>query len=423
MSNSTYSRVNSGIIVLLLSLILGCTPDANVQQIAAALTQTVEAESINTPDSELATETPTPTPPDPVAISATLTSTTFVTESVNSSPTSTLATETPISVNPDVTVTVVAPSPTAQTIVEATIRRSGPSVDEYFVQGEGINLYNLNEFIVVYAKDAAGFEFDAAVMYVVDKNPDTLIARTVFQNPAVNLEDLAALRVDNNLIDANLTQMISVNKAFVGFTLAEGQIRLNPNEQIREGDQLMAVALQRNGDALPLSPELLFHVDTVSISGEMARVSIIGATSWPTEWTLLIPQNRSSNYTIAVNDFMAESGICVRQGDKVKISATGMMIVGEFVGMLGPEGKEHFQLGGLFTTPIDPIYDIIPELPHGVLLFRIADPTLSATEGWMHYDAIKQFTADKAGCLEFDMNDKDNTDNSGAFTVQVDINP
>jgi len=36
-------------------------------------------------------------------------------------------------------------------------------------------------------------------------------------------------------------------------------------------------------------------------------------------------------------------------------------------------------------------------------MFRIADLTLSATEGWMHYDKTKQFTADKPGCLEFDI--------------------
>ncbi len=315
------------------------------------------------------------------------------------------------------------PSPTVPVIVDATIRRSAPGENEYVIQSAGLDTFNLGDFIVVYAKDTAGFEFDAAIMYVVDRNEGNLIAKIIFQNPDITLDTLAALRVDNNLADVNLTRMAAADTAFVGFTLGEGQIRINPNEPIREGDELVAVEL-KDGEALPVSPLLLFHVDTVSISGEMARASIVGTAVWPSAWTLLMPQSRSNIYPpISVSDFKVANEICVRKGDQVKISAEGTIIVGEFVGALNPEGKDHFQLGGLFTTPIDPIYDIIPQFPHGVLLFRIAAPALSATEGWMHYDTTKQFEADRTGCLEFDINDKDNTDNSGEFSVQIEVNP
>jgi len=60
-------------------------------------------------------------------------------------------------------------------------------------------------------------------------------------------------------------------------------------------------------------------------------------------------------HSVLVRDFDASNGVCVCEGDKVKMSAAGTIIVGEFVGELGPEGKEHFQLMGLFPTPIDPI--------------------------------------------------------------------
>lgn len=308
-------------------------------------------------------------------------------------------------------------------VLALQIQRAAPGENHYFISGDGFSLFQSGDLLVVYAKDFAGFEFTAAVIYIVDKNADNLIAKTIFQNPDVELDSLDALRVDKEFDVVNLARLRSVDTAYVGFVVQEGQIRINPNEPLRIADELLVVQLTASGDTLVTSPPVMLRVEAISTGGEMASVSIGGGIAWPTRGTLLVPRNLSQTFTVQVKDFLAADDICIRQGDHVRISADGIITAGVNIGAITPEGKEHFLLLGAIQTPIDPIYDIIPEFPHGVLMFRIADPSLSATEGWMSYAQTKQFTAAHSGCLEFDINDKVNSDNSGEFNVQVAVNP
>lgn len=307
-------------------------------------------------------------------------------------------------------------------IIDTKIRRISSRENTYVMTGTGIETVALGDLLVVYVQDVAGFESDVAVVYIVDKNRDNLQGKVIFQNPDVALDSLAALRADNNLADANLTRMVAIDAAFVGFTVAPNRIRLNPNESIQSGTELLAVGLTANGDAILISPPVVLQISTVSFNKEMANASVVGGSQWPPVGTLLIPRNARNTYMVSVNDFSATNEVCVRKGDRVKVNASGMITTGEFVGILSPEGKESFQLLGI-TAPIDPLWDIVPEFPHGVLMFRIADSTWSATEGWMDYAATKGFTAERSGCLEFDINDNDNSDNTGAYSVQIDVNP
>lgn len=113
----------------------------------------------------------------------------------------------------------------------------------------------------------------------------------------------------------------------------------------------------------------------------------------------------------------------MRRDDLGRITANDTISTTSVIGTIGPEGKVYFLLSNGVQVPIDSIYNIMPEFPHGVLMFRFADSTLSATEGWLSYADTKTFTAERTGCLAFDINDSAKADNSGAYAVQVEVNP
>lgn len=308
-------------------------------------------------------------------------------------------------------------------IVDMKIQRSSYGENMYVMTGTGIETVALGDLLVVYARDPAGFESDVAITYIVDKNVDNLHGKVIFQNPDVELNSLAALRADDNLVDANLTRMVAIDATFVGFVVGPNQIRLNPNEPIQSGTELLAMELTANGDAIGISPPLVLQISTVSLDRDMANASVIGAVPWPPTGTLLIHKNGSKTHTISVRNFVANSQVCVRKGDRVVIAADGIVTVGVNVGTVSPEGKEYFLAAGLIQTPIDMKYDIVPEFPHGVLMYRFANTTLAANAGWTSFAASKNFQADRTGCLEFDINDAVNNDNSGTFTVYIQVNP
>lgn len=185
----------------------------------------------------------------------------------------------------------VASTPNVQpVIIDMNVARATAGENEYVIAGTGIETVELGDLLVVYAKDAAGFEFDVAVIYIVDKNVDNVLGKVIFQNPDVLLDSLAALRADNNLGDVNLARMAPIAAIFAGFTLEAGRIRLNSNREVHVGDELSAVEFITNGDAIAFSPPRILQVSALSIKGGVANASLIGTSPWPPYGTLLIAQ-------------------------------------------------------------------------------------------------------------------------------------
>lgn len=95
----------------------------------------------------------------------------------------------------------------------------------------------------------------------------------------------------------------------------------------------------------------------------------------------------------------------------IAVKASGLITVGVFVGISGPEGKD-----GLFGFPI-PQYSIVPEFLHASLIYK-----LNNEANW-HYCG-KECSFPTAGAqyvdLTFGVNDLNLTDNSGAYDVVVD---
>lgn len=108
---------------------------------------------------------------------------------------------------------------------------------------------------------------------------------------------------------------------------------------------------------------------------------------------------------------LTHTAIEVHTGEKIFISATGSIKVGEIVGHSGPGGKE----GGLFNYDLSP-YNIVPGFKHAALMFKLAD-----ADDWIECGAQYKFTANKNGKLIFDVNDNNQRDNTGAYQVSVEI--
>lgn len=107
--------------------------------------------------------------------------------------------------------------------------------------------------------------------------------------------------------------------------------------------------------------------------------------------------------TLSVNGF-TRSTACVTAGQRVRVQASGRVTVGLFLGTVTPDGIENF-VG---------TYDLVPGYRHGGLMCRIQGETQ-----WDFCGDSRQFTAAQSGCLEFEVNDNDQSNNSGAFTVEV----
>jgi hypothetical protein len=96
----------------------------------------------------------------------------------------------------------------------------------------------------------------------------------------------------------------------------------------------------------------------------------------------------------------------------LSIRASGYITVGIWLGGSTPDGLER----GLFNFPIDE-YNIVPSLNHAALMYRLNnDPTwyFCGSQCDIVPDGINQYLE-----LTFHVNDKNLTDNSGAYNVTV----
>jgi len=100
---------------------------------------------------------------------------------------------------------------------------------------------------------------------------------------------------------------------------------------------------------------------------------------------------------------------CVETSNVIWVAASGGIIVGQYVGSVGPEGIDSGVLGLSLDS-----YDIIPEYAHGALLCK-----LDTESEWKECGKELIFQAKSNGCLQFDVNDNDKSNNSGAFDVEV----
>lgn len=117
------------------------------------------------------------------------------------------------------------------------------------------------------------------------------------------------------------------------------------------------------------------------------------------------------NRSHKVSDY-AKIDIQVLEGSLVTIEASGNIRVGTWVGTVSPEGKSAGVLGISLEG-----YNIVNKFPHGSLIYRIGD------EAWKLCGHKCGFVSQISGILSitFEINDKNKTDNYGAYDVRISV--
>lgn len=125
------------------------------------------------------------------------------------------------------------------------------------------------------------------------------------------------------------------------------------------------------------------------------------------------PQVISNNnqYVFNTNSHI-NTGISVNPGDKIKITASGRIVFGFFAGSGGPRG-----------IIFNPDYNYFVDIPHGHLIGRIRLFGMQDLDGWFPVGEGREIVVNKAGVLEFAVNDNKPGDNTGNFRIEVTINP
>jgi hypothetical protein len=105
--------------------------------------------------------------------------------------------------------------------------------------------------------------------------------------------------------------------------------------------------------------------------------------------------------------------IRIEAGDLVTIRANGTMRVGSFVGTSGPEGRTNGVLGLSLEAYNQ---DDFKHLNHAALLYRFGKD-----DTWKAYEKDKEmkYQSGSDGYLEFKINDKIQSDNSGFYQVEI----
>jgi len=107
-----------------------------------------------------------------------------------------------------------------------------------------------------------------------------------------------------------------------------------------------------------------------------------------------------------------DTGVDVRAGDPITITATGTVVAGRRVGEVGPEGARTSGLGGIIgTRPV-------PTAGAGALIAYIRTPTGQVTQAYLIGSQLTT-TVPADGRLILAINDDDYSDNGGSFTVRI----
>ncbi len=110
-----------------------------------------------------------------------------------------------------------------------------------------------------------------------------------------------------------------------------------------------------------------------------------------------------TKYYFDVKSTGLTTDVKVKEGDWIKINASGRIKVGQFAGNSGPEGINGFAL-----------YNRDSDFLHGALLVKIG-----SSFNWMGTNREFLFKAERSGVLKFMVNDIEPGNNSGVYSVEV----
>ena len=141
---------------------------------------------------------------------------------------------------------------------------------------------------------------------------------------------------------------------------------------------------------------------------------LIPSNPTPTPSPTLPPNGEIRQGTYTINGLYT-TDIYVLKGEVITVRATGSITVGQFVGTVDPTGTEYTR-NTILQLPVDPNYDLVREFPHGVLMCRIKGEL-----DWLLCGAYQEFNASSDGYLELHINDANLNENTGSFSVEVEV--
>lgn len=224
-----------------------------------------------------------------------------------------------------------------------------------------------------------------------------------------------------------------------------GQIRINRKSNIG------VVGIVKDGKTKKLVEGLTVSVSSTNLAGttiEAKKTNAFGAFSFvipkvafasKTDYVDLLiqdPLGRYRDYTKTVNilasiEILLDNQVFkvkrktveisgrksveieVEEGSIVKISASGNIKVGNFVGSSAPDGLSS----GVFGVSLS-AYNLVPEFKHAVLMYGLPGDTK-----WRSCGLGCQFIAQTSGKMEiqFEINDNSQGDNVGAYDVEIGV--
>lgn len=174
---------------------------------------------------------------------------------------------------------------------------------------------------------------------------------------------------------------------------AAGSARRNPNRDDNddEFEDLFGTSNTGNSPA-PVRPRIITGTQNPDFP----------ATNTPRERTISVPGDSRGT----------DTGLDLRAGDNLTITATGSVTAGRRAGVVSPDGGRA-SIGGalLGTRPV-------PNAGVGALIGYIRTPNGQVTQAFM-IGSQQSFTAPTDGRLFLLINDDNYTDNSGSFEVRI----
>jgi len=135
-----------------------------------------------------------------------------------------------------------------------------------------------------------------------------------------------------------------------------------------------------------------------------ARIFILAVTLFSFYSVICKAQNSFVNktYTFSVGSVIKKTDLKINEGDELRITASGKVVVHGFTGSVGPEGMDGYR-----NNRIDQVF------PYGALLYKVGD------DDWNIVDPEDTIIADRTGVLKFIINDNDPVTNGGKFAIKV----
>ena len=170
----------------------------------------------------------------------------------------------------------------------------------------------------------------------------------------------------------------------LGFQNGRFVFRVEPRYSTMPPDSNVARNRTNEGDVQYFRPE---DVDRIEIEGR----------------SLDEARYQSRNVQVTLDSNWIDSGVFVRRGERVQVSATGVIMVGRM--RITPDGARS-------TDPSAPL----PNAPEGKLIGAIGNDSSAPI---MELGSNREFTADRNGRLFLTANRGSYTDARGSFDVQI----